>query len=123
MQLPDLINGTFELGGAFAVWLSIRRTHRDRVVRSVSWPTNAFFTSWGAWNLLYYPHLDQWASFAGAVALVASNAVWLAMLVYYTRREARPAVFRADDGMWYRRGVYPNLAGPFLTEAGARRGI
>ncbi len=86
---PDLINGTFEVLGGLAIGLSVHALHRAKVVRGVSWPHVAFFTSWGLWNLWFYPSLDQWFSFAGGVFLVAINAIWLGQILYYTRKERK----------------------------------
>ena len=85
MGLPDLINGTFEVSGALAVGFSIARTLRDKRVAGLSWLTVAFFTSWGLWNLFYYPSLEQWASYVGGVLLVIANAIWVGLIVFYTR--------------------------------------
>jgi hypothetical protein len=94
MTLPDLINGIFECSGGFFIALSIRRLHRDKKVRGVAWQPVAFFTTWGLWNLYFYPALDQWLSFAGGVLLVATNAVWLLQMLYYLRQE------KAQDKIW-----------------------
>lgn len=85
MSAPDLINGGFELIAAFAQAVNVRQLLRDRQVRGVDWRVTAFFTSWGLWNLFYYPHLDQWLSFVGGLALVLVNAVWVAMALRYER--------------------------------------
>ena len=79
MQWPDLINGLFELAGAAFTWRNAIQLRRDREIRGVYWPTAGFFTAWGAWNLLYYPALGQWFSFAGGVLLVSGNIAWVAM--------------------------------------------
>lgn len=82
---PDIINGAFEtLGGAF-IALSVVKLHREKLVHGVSWLHVAFFSTWGYWNLYFYPHLDQWLSFAGGAILVAVNTTWLAQIVYYNR--------------------------------------
>ena len=77
---PDLINGIFEMGGALVLMLNVRRLWTQRTLRGVHWAPTAFFTSWGFWNLFYYPQLDQWFSFIGAVAIVTVNAAWLGLL-------------------------------------------
>ena len=59
------------------------------MVRGVSWMATTFFTSWGYWNLYYYPHLDQWWSFAGGVLIVVANTLWIGMMIYYIRQESR----------------------------------
>ncbi len=85
-SLPDLINGSFELLGGVVILLSIRRVLKDKKVAGVSWPHVAFFAAWGFWNLFYYPHLGQWLSFAGGLLIVTTNTIWVALLIYYTRK-------------------------------------
>lgn len=98
---PDVVNGIFELSGACFVWLSVDKLRRDRQVRGVDWRTTAFWTLWGAWNLLYYPSLSQWASFAGGVAVVVLNAWYLALLLRYwttsTLTTALPHTYHEGD--------------------------
>lgn len=84
---PDIINGTFESAGGFFILLSVRKLHYEKVVRGVSWIHAAFFSTWGYWNLFYYPHLDQWMSFFGGAFLVAVNTVWLGQMWYYLLAE------------------------------------
>lgn len=84
---PDMINGTFEGVGAVLMLLNIYRLYRDKMVRGVHWSPVLFWTSWGLWNLYYYPHLGQPISFYAGCALVAANGVWLAQMLYYLRRE------------------------------------
>ena len=85
MSGPDLINGAFELLGALAICGHIRRLWVDKDVKGVSLWATVFFTSWGFWNLYYYPYLDQWASFAGGVAIVLGNMVWISGMIYYSK--------------------------------------
>jgi len=85
----DLINGGFELAGGAFITLSVVKLWREKRVRGVSYVHAAFFSSWGFWNLYYYPSLDQWASFVGGVGIVTMNTIWLAQLIYYTWRERR----------------------------------
>lgn len=87
MTLPDLINGLFECLGGFFIALSVIKLYREKLVRGVSWKHAAFFSAWGYWNLFFYPHLDQWLSFAGGAFLVAVNTTWLLQMLYYTRAE------------------------------------
>lgn len=84
---PDLFNGLFELLGAAISTLNVRQLLRDKMVRGVHWAPVAFFMAWGFWNLFYYPHLDQWWSFAGGIALVAVNVVRLWLMGLYIWRE------------------------------------
>jgi len=85
MDYPDLINGLFELLGAVAILGHVRRVFKDKAVAGVAIWSTVFFASWGMWNLYYYPHLEQWASLAGGIAIVLGNFLWIAGLVYYTR--------------------------------------
>ena len=80
----DFINGTFESFGSIFICLSIRKILIDKEVRGVSWLHASFFTVWGFWNLLYYPSLEQWLSFAGGLAIVSANSIWLYLLIFYS---------------------------------------
>lgn len=85
-MIPDIINGSFEFLGAVMLTFSVMQLYKDKVVRGVRVFPTAFFTLWGLWNLFYYPHLNQWYSFAGGLAIVIVNAMWVAMAVHYGRR-------------------------------------
>jgi hypothetical protein len=83
---PDFVNGLFEmLGGAF-ILNHCRVLYRDKMVRGVSIISTSFFFAWGVWNLYYYPHLDQWWSFAGGLVIVLGNCLWVGMMLYYSAR-------------------------------------
>lgn len=82
----DFINGSFELIGGILCCLNVRRLLRDKQVKGVYWPAQAFFASWGFWNLAYYPSLHQWVSFAGGLLLVISNTTWVILAIYYRKR-------------------------------------
>lgn len=84
---PDLFNGLFELFGGAFILNHCRALYRDKKVKGVSLLSTCFFTAWGVWNLYYYPHLDQWLSFAGGVAIVLSNALWITLMIYYIELE------------------------------------
>lgn len=77
MSWPDYVNGFFEFAGGIALWKNVRAIRKDKMVRGVNWEVTLFFTSWGFWNLFYYPSLAQWASFVGGLNIVAANAAWL----------------------------------------------
>jgi len=83
---PDIINALFELGGGFLLCMNCWRLYKDKKVMGVYWPVSAFFATWGLWNIYYYPHLDQWWSFYAGILLVAANIVWVAMALYYIRK-------------------------------------
>lgn len=73
---PDVVNGLFEFfGGAFN-WLNVRQLLKDKKLRGVSKLPTVIFTTWGIWNLYYYPFLGQWMSFTGGLVIVGANAVW-----------------------------------------------
>lgn len=82
---PDNINAVFELGGALVTLLSVHRILKDRAVRGFDWRVIGFFTAWGAWNLFYYPHLEQWVSTAAAVALVVVNFTYLVLILRFRK--------------------------------------
>ena len=86
MTAPDLVNGLFELGGSLAIMASVARVRQDKQVKGVSWYMIAFFTSWGAWNIFYYPHLGQTFSYIAGLAVLGANLVYLAHLLYYRSR-------------------------------------
>lgn len=83
MVIPDLINGAFELLAGVAIYGHVQRLRVDKQVRGASIWATAFFTTWGFWNLFYYPHLGQWASTIGGVAVVAMNAWWVTLMIKY----------------------------------------
>lgn len=85
---PDVINGLFEFLGAILILLNVKALIDDKEIKGVHWGPTVFFTSWGFWNLIYYPALDQWLSFAGGVALVLVNTWWLGLVIYYSNRKA-----------------------------------
>lgn len=85
LMWQDLLNGLFELIGGSMVFLNCRALYRDKIVRGVNPGVTVLFTSWGLWNLYYYPHLDQWISFSGGLLIVGANALWLSMLWHYRR--------------------------------------
>jgi uncharacterized membrane protein YfcA len=83
---PDTVNGIFELVGSLFILLHCRRLFKDKRVAGVSVVAVVFFVAWGLWNLYYYPHLGQWYSFVGGVAIVSANALWVSMLIYYRKK-------------------------------------
>ena len=83
----DKVNGLFELMGSVFILLHCIRLYQDKKVRGVSFVATAYFVLWGYWNIHYYPHLGQWVSFAGGLTIVTMNTLWIAMMVYYIRKE------------------------------------
>ena len=86
MQIPDLVNGLFEMLGGFMLLTNVVRIYKDKMLKGYNPLSTVFFTSWGVWNLFYYPHLGQWMSFVGGVFIVSVNSIWLGQIIYYHRR-------------------------------------
>jgi uncharacterized membrane protein YfcA len=84
---PDLINAFFEFGGSVVIIMSILQVYRDKMVRGVSWIMLAFFTTWGGWNLYFYPHVGAMWSFYAGILLFITNFVYVSLIVYYIRKE------------------------------------
>lgn len=80
----DLINGAFETLAGLFVLNHCRVLVKDKAVAGVSILSVAFFTTWGVWNLWYYPALGQTASFLGGLVVVAANLVYVGMLWLYS---------------------------------------
>jgi predicted membrane channel-forming protein YqfA (hemolysin III family) len=95
-DLPDYVNAAFEILGAVAIAGHVRRVLKDKAVAGVSIASTIFFASWGFWNLYYYPHLGQWASFTGGIAIVVGNVCWITGLIYYTRHP-KTATFSPNE--------------------------
>lgn len=82
---PDHINGCFEFIGGVLLLLNCRRMYRDKEVKGMSiWPV-MFFTSWGYWNVFFYPSLEQWWSFYGGLMVAVANTLWISMILYYRK--------------------------------------
>lgn len=86
-SVADLVNGAYELLGGVMLFHNCWTLYRSKRVEGVSVLTVAFFTSWGFWNLFYYPSLAQWASFTGGLAIVSANVLWVAMALHYRRKQ------------------------------------
>ena len=86
MTGPDIINGAFETLGGVMNWTNVWAIWKDKKVRGVNIWASVLFTAWGFWNLYYYPHLNQWASFLGGLVIVSANFVWIALAFYYRRK-------------------------------------
>lgn len=90
------------------VLCNIYALNRDRQVRGVQISPTLFFFIWGIWNLYYYPHLNQWFSFLGGIAIVVTNGIWCAQAFYYTydRRCLNCSHKKADHDARYGCGFY-----------------
>lgn len=86
---PDVINAGFETFAAIVSLLNIKQILKDKVVRGISiWPTVGF-TSWGLFNLYYYPHLEQWWSATAAIGMVLVNTTWLGLVWRYRKHASK----------------------------------
>lgn len=89
MNKPDLINGLFELAGAVATGYNLVVLLRHKQVRGFAPWAYVYFTTWGAWNIYYYPHLHQFISLAGTICITISNCLYTGFALYYVRRSRR----------------------------------
>lgn len=86
MQVPDLINASFELLAGVMILNHCRVLMRDKSVAGVSIVSTLFFVFWGVWNLFYYPHLGQMLSFYGGISITVANTFWIILMFKYRRR-------------------------------------
>lgn len=89
MNWQDIVNGLYELLGGIFIWFSVYRLYKDKEIKGISMFTQIFFTTWGWWNLYYYPSLNQWASFVGAVLLAVANLHWIILAIYYINKNKK----------------------------------
>lgn len=79
---PDIINGLFEASGTLSVINHTRVLWRSRQAHGVSMLSILVFTSWGSWNLYYYPHLGQTMSFLAGVSIMLAEIVWMGSVAW-----------------------------------------
>lgn len=82
---PDIINGLFESCGFLFTILNVRTLYRAKKLVGFSLWVQAFFTSWGFWNLFYYPHLSQIYSAIAAGLLCTANLTYTILALKYRR--------------------------------------
>lgn len=85
----DLANGLWEAAGSLVGLLASLQVLRDRRVEGTRWWLPLFFWSWCAWNLWYYPAIDQWWSFLGACLMFLSNGTYACLLWWFRRHPRR----------------------------------
>jgi len=85
MNIPDIVNGCFEFGASLFQLINVIATYRDKKIRGIRIVPTLFFTSWGIWNLYYYPHLNQIWSFIGGLGIVVTNIIWVVLMIKYRR--------------------------------------
>lgn len=81
----DLINATFEIGGAIAASQNVILTYKAKEVKGVSMIATFWFSSWGFWNVLYYQSLGQTLSNYAAAVIATINLIWLCQIWYYNK--------------------------------------
>lgn len=89
INLPDMINAVFEFSAAFFTCLNIRQLWRDKEIKGFSPAAVIFFSAWGFYNCFFYPHLGQWWSFAGGIAITCVNCIYMGLIWYYLRRQKK----------------------------------
>ena len=87
MNSSDVINGGFEAFASVMILLNCVKTYQDKKVRGISLCSIVFFTIWGLWNVYFYPANGLKWSFIAGIAVVIVNIIWVAMLIYYIRKE------------------------------------
>lgn len=88
MQIPDLINGCLELIGCLSILNHVRVLWKSKQAHGISALSTTFFFGWGLWNLFFYPHLDQWFSFAGGIAITIANCICIGSILYIRKTES-----------------------------------
>lgn len=83
----DMINGLFELIGGIFLTMNLVALYKHKELKGVHWGPTVFFTTWGIWNLYYYPSLEQWYSFTGGLFIAIINTIWLIMIAYYSSKK------------------------------------
>ncbi len=83
MSVPDLVNAVFELGGACLLVLNVQRIWQDRRLSGVRLAPTVWFNVWGGWNLYYYLHIGQVASWVAGMSVFVVNSAWVALAVYF----------------------------------------
>jgi len=91
MPIADIINASFEFFASFFVFKHCLVTMKDKRVAGLSITSIIFFTSWGYWNLYYYPSLGQVWSFWAGILVVITNSVWVYLLVRYANQDQLPS--------------------------------
>ena len=76
----------FEFAGSLMTWANAYRVYKDKGYAGVWLPAVCLFALWGFWNLYYYPHLGQWASFTAGISIMGGNIVWVALMRHYGRK-------------------------------------
>jgi hypothetical protein len=80
----DFINSFgFELVSCIFLSLNIIALYRDKVVKGLSLLSAGFYATWACWNVFYYFHLDQPASFWVAIPVAVLTTWWIVLAWWY----------------------------------------
>ena len=82
----DLVNGLFEFVGSLFTWANVRAVWLAKGYSGYYLPGMVFFTSWGLWNLFYYPALGQWWSTFGGACITLANLCWIGSMWWFGRK-------------------------------------
>lgn len=83
MQVNHVINSGFEMFASLFLILNCIQLYKDKSTKGVCLWTSLFFTSWGFWNLYYYPSMGDVCSFVAGVAVTIVNITYCSMFIYY----------------------------------------
>lgn len=86
MILADLVNAAFEFLAAVFILNHTRAMLKSGQAYGVSLLSTAFFAAWGAWNIFYYPHIGQTASFYAGILVFFANIIWVSTIIYIRRK-------------------------------------
>jgi uncharacterized membrane protein YfcA len=86
MNHSDLINGIIEFISSLFVILNIIKLYKDKEVKGVSIICTIFFTSWGIWNIYFYPANKLYLSFIGGLFIALFNSIWVGQMFYYNHK-------------------------------------
>lgn len=85
----DTSNAIFEVVGAFFVWSNVKALLRDKTVKGVNLSVVGFYLAWNVHNIFYYSSLGHWASLVADLGIMAAQATWLVLALYYRREHKR----------------------------------
>lgn len=83
MNISDLVNGLFECIGGIFSFLNVLKLYKDKQVKGVHILTMIFFTTWGVWNIYFYPVNGLTLSFYGGISVALANVIWCWLYFYY----------------------------------------
>lgn len=107
MNYTDLINGLFELVAGCLSLMNVRKLYVDKQVKGVSIAPVAFFTTWGLYNMFFYPHNGLMLSFWGGVVMTIVNLIWVGQMVYYSKKLEWKNLIKLHESVYSKRTSWP----------------